>query len=61
MLECCAGFGQFSDWITEFTAAAATLTVATAGKTLLTKSVTLTTGPLVIALRPDNVPAVRNV
>eukprot|EP01051_Picozoa_sp_SAG22_P013437 SAG22_NODE_1504_length_4277_cov_4.550503_3_plen_432_part_00 len=49
-------FGRFSDWIAVYKAASATLTVEVAGKVLLTKTVTLTTGPLVVALRPDNVP-----
>ena len=51
------GFGTFSDWTTTFKAAPAQLEVSSGGATLLTQSVTLTTGPLVIALRPDNVPS----
>ena len=50
------GFGDFSEWTTIFTAGAATLTIAAEGKVVLTRSVTLTPGPLVVALRPDNVP-----
>jgi hypothetical protein len=50
------GFGHFSDWITVFKAAPATISIASGGKTLLNRAITLTTGPLVIALRPDNVP-----
>eukprot|EP01052_Picozoa_sp_SAG31_P033015 SAG31_NODE_3680_length_3993_cov_1.941463_3_plen_410_part_00 len=50
------GFGQFSDWISTFKAASASLTIATGGTTLLTQQVTLTPGPLVVALRPDNNP-----
>jgi hypothetical protein len=50
------GFGHFSDWITVFKAAPATINIASGGKTLLDKAIALTTGPLVIALRPDNVP-----
>ncbi len=50
------GFGMFSDWITLFKAAPATLEISSGGALLLTQSVTLTTGPLVIALRPDDVP-----
>ena len=38
----------------------AAVTIASGGKTLLTKTVTLTPGPLVIALRPDNVPVGHN-
>ena len=37
-------FGQFSEWIAVFEANTATLTVAVAGKVLLTKKVSLTTG-----------------
>lgn len=51
------GFGHFSDWITAFKAAPATISIASDGKTLLNKAIVLTTGPLVISLRPDNVPA----
>ena len=54
------GFGDFSSWITTFAAASATVTIASGGKTLLSKTVTLTPGPLVIALRPDNVPVGHN-
>ena len=51
---------RLSAWITTFVAASATVTIASGGKTLLTKTVTLTPGPLVIALRPDNVPVGHN-
>ena len=50
------GFGDFSEWLTTFKAAPATLHISSGGALLLTQSVSLTTGPLVIALRPDNVP-----
>ena len=50
------GFGDFSEWLTTFKAAPATLHISSGGALLLSQSVSLTTGPLVIALRPDNVP-----
>ena len=50
-------YGDFSDWATIFGPGAATVTIASDGKTVLTTSVTLTSGPLVVALRPDNVPS----
>jgi len=49
-------FGEFSDWVSVFKAAPATITIASGGKTLVTTSVALTFGPLVVTLRPDNVP-----
>lgn len=49
-------FGEFSPWIDVFKAGSATLTISEGGRTLLTKIVPLARGPLVIALRADNVP-----
>jgi hypothetical protein len=48
--------GRFSDWVTLFSAGPATVTVAEAGSgsPLLSATVTLTPGPLVLALRADN-------
>eukprot|EP01052_Picozoa_sp_SAG31_P012347 SAG31_NODE_720_length_12587_cov_15.393114_11_plen_323_part_00 len=50
-------FGRFSEWIDTFEAGSATLTISESGNRLLTKTVSLTTGPLVVALRADNVPS----
>ena len=49
-------YGEFSEWTTIFKPGAAELTITVDGKTVLTKAVALTPGPLVVALRPANVP-----
>lgn len=51
------GFGQFSDWVEIFANGDAAITLQSGGVTVLRQPVTLTPGPLVVALRADNVPA----
>ena len=50
-------FGHFSEWIEAFDAGSAEIVIASAGQQVLKTDVALTPGPLVIVLRPDNVPA----
>ena len=51
-------FGEISEWISVFHAdMEATIKISSGGKLLFTHKAMLTPGPLVVTLKPDNVPA----